>query len=304
MSSLDRTLAELTLLESVQSGGVRLSAVPVKLHHAVDQWIQAGLLRRVRSGNGVKLIAGDTSALAELIARLDKTRFDVPEAPDRAQAILRYRNSKRGPTARRRGYPLLMRQHANRAPLIMRAGDKYLDVGATCATAGICALEVTPADTWLGEGAIVLTENRETFDHPIDLAAEKPVPLATVYYAGSLANDLRDWLAKQPRFPHIYCMPDYDPTGLGNYRRLKAASACPVSLVVPKNLESLLARFGNPVLLQGQEPQLQQLKRQLRADNDPDCLRVLSLMERHGAGLEQEVLNAAGDLNLLGTDPA
>jgi hypothetical protein len=79
---------------------------------------------------------------------------------------------------------------------------------------------------------------------------------------------------------------DYDPVGLDEYLRLREACPGRAELYLPQGLERLFARYSKPGLLRGTEAVL----RRLRDCGLPEVRRVVDLMDRHGAGLEQEAL--------------
>jgi hypothetical protein len=65
--------------------------------------------------------------------------------------------------------------------------------------------------------------------------------------------------------------------------------ACPgrVQLYQPAKLEELLSRYGKRELLQGHNGVI--LTR-LRKTDDHDVRRLVTMMDRYGVGLEQEIL--------------
>jgi len=79
---------------------------------------------------------------------------------------------------------------------------------------------------------------------------------------------------------------DYDPVGLDEYRRLNESCPGRVSLYQPDSLEQLFKQHGNPKLLQSSPEVLARL----RKESNPTIQTIVQLMDRFGAGLEQEIL--------------
>ena len=57
------------------------------------------------------------------------------------------------------------------------------------------------------------------------------------------------WLAAQPDV-NVTHVGDYDPVGLSEYQRVRAAFGDRAQFRVPKNLEELVARYGQVLLLE------------------------------------------------------
>ena len=79
---------------------------------------------------------------------------------------------------------------------------------------------------------------------------------------------------------------DYDPVGLDEYLRIKAACPGRTELYLPSNLEDLLSRYGKKELLGSSAVVLARL----RKSQDQEVRRTVTLMDRYGVGLEQEAL--------------
>ncbi|MBI1839755.1 MAG: hypothetical protein HYR88_02745 [Verrucomicrobia bacterium] len=98
-----------------------------------------------------------------------------------------------------------------------------------------------------------------------------------------------DWLGRpdQSELALLHC-PDYDPVGLNEFVRLRKRLGGRVTLHHPANLEELFTRYSKRALLFA--PQSQAMLQNLRTVEDETVRAVVALIDRHGAGLEQESL--------------
>jgi len=102
--------------------------------------------------------------------------------------------------------------------------------------------------------------------------------------SGRILNWLSSSAMAQARI--IHCG-DYDPVGLDEYLRLKTACPERAGLYLPADLDDLFSRYGKGEILLGSNGAI--LAR-LRKIEDQEVRRIVELMDRHGVGLEQEVL--------------
>lgn len=138
-------------------------------------------------------------------------------------------------------------------------------------------------------GRVLLVENLECY-----LRAESLVPDASVVLnaSGRVSERLVKCLARsQLGTEPLLHLPDYDPVGLSEYRRLREALGERVTLYVPNDLEARFARFGNRSLINA-KPRNRALLEQLNNLPWPceESARVFTLIKELGAGLEQEAL--------------
>jgi hypothetical protein len=150
--------------------------------------------------------------------------------------------------------------------------------------AGVAAL-CLDGRQWEFTGLMAIVENLEVFWNFEKL--ETGAQLA-VYAQGRLSGRILNWLSSpamaQARI--IHCG-DYDPVGLDEYLRLKAACPERAKLYLPPSLEALMSRYGKRELLSGSNAAI--LVR-LRKTEDSEVRRVVELIDRYGVGLEQEAL--------------
>jgi hypothetical protein len=83
-------------------------------------------------------------------------------------------------------------------------------------------------------------------------------------------------------------LPDYDPVGLSEFQRLHSILGPRVELYLAPDLDSRFERFSNRDLLKKLNSQA--MLAQLRRSELPCVRRVVELIDRHNAGLEQEAL--------------
>ena len=83
-------------------------------------------------------------------------------------------------------------------------------------------------------------------------------------------------------------LPDYDPVGLSEFQRLHARLGKRVVLHLPADLETRFTKFSNRELLEKGNSQAMLV--QLRRSDLSAIRRVIELMDRYNAGLEQEAL--------------
>jgi hypothetical protein len=203
------------------------------------------------------------------------------DLPARSAAVAGLRDAKRAPRAD--AEPLLLRGFGGAC---LHGEHRVLEVAEWTRRAGLAAVRLDAARSWGFSGTVAVVENLEVFLHVERLGLGCDLAL---YAAGRLSQRVLAWLASPPlsesRFLHCG---DYDPVGLDEYLRL--ANACPgrTRLHLPEGLETLLATYGKPELLRASPAVLARLRR----CPDPDVARVVALLDRYGAGLEQEILLA------------
>jgi hypothetical protein len=98
-----------------------------------------------------------------------------------------------------------------------------------------------------------------------------------------------DWLVRttNSKFSLLH-LPDYDPPGLSEFQRLHARLGKRVALYLPSEIEARFVRFSNPDLLA--KTNRQATLAQLRRSESTAVRRVVEMIDRHHAGLEQEAL--------------
>jgi hypothetical protein len=272
------------LARLLAEGSVPATALSARQRERLGPLFAAGVLEEGRSGAGRRVEVRDRGALEAFARALYPSGLEgVPgESPaPRSRAVAEVRDAKRA--AGTDAEAVLLRGFGA-ARLTGPAGA--LAVGEWTRRAGVAALRVGAGCPWEYRGEVAVVENAEVFLH-LELLG-LPCGLA-LYAGGRLSRRALAWLASPPmagaRYLHLG---DYDPVGLDEYLRL--ARACPgrVRLFVPDRFEEVLAAYGKPALLAASPAVLARLRR----SRDPDVARVVALLDRYGAGLEQEALLA------------
>ena len=135
-------------------------------------------------------------------------------------------------------------------------------------------------------GACALVENPAVFM----VAEQLNLDIGLMIYGhGRISNRAMEWLSRSttPGFSLLH-LPDYDPAGLSEFQRLHAHLGERATLHLPADLEARFAQFSNRRLLK--KGNSQAMLAQLRRSNLPAIRRVIALIDRYNAGLEQEAL--------------
>ncbi len=245
--------------------------------------LDAGVLAEARQGAGRRLVLRDAQALRAFIRTLypnDLSGCGAGELPPRSLAVASRRDSKKA--ARGAAETVLLRGFGE---AVLRAGKEVLPVADWTRRAGAAALLLDDRSMpWGCGGTIAVVENHEVFVHFEKLHAAADIAL---YAGGRLSGRVLHWLASPPlaACTVIHCG-DYDPVGLDEYLRLSGACPGRTRLHLPAGLEDLFARYGKQELL----AKSQAILRRLRKNTDPTVRVLVGLMDRYGAGLEQEAL--------------
>jgi hypothetical protein len=272
----------LTQLERLRAlGALARSQCRGSLLQTLRPLLDAGVVVDERSGAGRRIVVRDRIALAEFIRREFPDLHTPPGTPSRVAGVARFRNSKSFPADTpeivcvrvwRDTALLLDGQPVDAARSTERHGvfAFLLDAGGRHALAGSCALIENPA----------LFATVERLSLPIDLA---------ILGNGRVSQRLVDWLAAQTAVGFsLLHLPDYDPSGMAEFLRLHERLGARLRLHLPPDLDRRFERFANRALLD--KPNSRALLNRLREIEVPGVRQVLSLIDRHNAGLEQEAL--------------
>ncbi|MGH8501904.1 MAG: hypothetical protein ACREVE_05420 [Gammaproteobacteria bacterium] len=248
--------------------------------HDLKALLETGAITRVRVGNGMRYRIVDHEAVRGVLARHFPDLGADVNAPARATAISMYRDAKRGVAGRR----LLIYLRAIRKA-VWSNGHALLDVFEHTRRFGVSALLLTPDDNWRTEQPLALIENSEPFLY-LDRLYRNTDFDSAIYYAGWTSHAIIDWLANHHRAPRILYYADFDPVGLSNFLNLHQALGAQIELVVPRDFEALLVRYGKAQLL---TKNLDKMPR-LRNCEIGVVRRIAELLQKHGLGLEHEIL--------------
>jgi len=274
-----------TLLEQ---GSLPKSGCSASLMRCLKPLIDSGVVVDERSGAGRRMVVSNNSALANFI----HTRFpnaEVPqETPNRIAALARFRDTKALRTDTRD--VVVLRSWSDVA---MWREHRPVPVATATREHGTFSFVLTPDSPYELRTACALVENPTVLLDFERLGLSASIPVA-LYAGGRTSRRVLQWLASQTASTFsLLHLPDYDPVGLNEFLRVRAALGTRARLHVPENLAKAFARFGNSDLVRRESSPA--LIRGLRQGTIPEVRGVLDLIEHHNAGLEQEALLVAID---------
>jgi hypothetical protein len=268
----------------LDQGFLPASRLAPRSRRTLQPLFDAGVLEEVRSGGGRRVVVRDRPALERFARSTYPAGLDgAPTAalPARSAAVATVRDAKRARTTD--AEPVLLRGFGDAC--LQRSGE-LLEVAAWTRRAGLTAVRLDDGSPWGFAGTVAVVENLEVFLYLERLGLACDLAL---YAGGRLSGRALRWLASPPMGDccFLHCG-DYDPVGLDEYLRLAAACPGRTQLHLPEDLEALLATYGKAELLRASPGVLTRLRR----SPDPTVSRVVALLDRYGAGLEQEILLA------------
>ncbi len=242
----------------------------------------AGVLEYRRAGAGRRVVIKNLEALEAFVDRLYPEGLgEIKDtgAPPRSKAVAHFRDAKRAMHSD--AEPVLLRGFGD---AVLRSQDGELPVAVLTRLAGVAALSLTDDTTWRFKGCVAVVENQEVFLHMEgpDLSCD-----LLLYAGGRISGRVLRWLGSPAmrECRYIHCG-DYDPVGLDEYLRLVAACPGRVQLYMPSDLERHFIRHGKRELIKDSQGILSRL----RKNRDPVVKKVVDLIDRHGVGVEQEIL--------------
>jgi len=158
--------------------------------------------------------------------------------------------------------------------------------GDTTTAHGVFSFLLTRDCSYELRGPCALVENPAVFA----IAEQLNLGVGLIIYGhGRVSNRVVEWLARSTDSDFsVLHLPDYDPVGLSEFQRLHAQLGKRVLLHLPADLETRFARFSNRELLE--KGNSQAMLAQLRSSKLSTVCRVVEMIDRHNAGLEQEAL--------------
>lgn len=270
-----------------------MSALGAQLRVALRPPIAGGIVEIRRSGGGERIEVLRASEF-EAWVRSTYPAFDgqltVPDGASRAAALAFRRNTKSAGAGV--ASSIVHLRALGSVALIVDLDGRPFPVGELTEAYGVAACLIADDSRMRASGRVVVVENLECF-----LRVESILPSATlsVFSGGRLSERLIGFLTRSTfDAPPIVHLPDYDPVGLSDYLRLRAALSDRVALWVPDDLEERFHRFSNRDLIT-RKPRNRELLESLASTTWPCAAssRVFELIKEHGAGLEQEALLVA-----------
>lgn len=279
MTANENIRAQLSALQ--EHGSLPKSACGGALLKFLKPLLDSEVVAEERSGAGRRLVVRDTSALQDFF----ESRFPevaVSEAtPSRIAGVARFRDSKSHPN----DVPEIVCVRCF-APETLRRDEQKVGAASASEENGVFAFVLRESERWTVHGVCALVENPAVF-----LALETlglNVELA-IHGRGRSSHQLLNWLASQAdkQFQLLH-LPDYDPTGLDEFERVRECLGPRAQLYVPAELPDLFRRFSKRELLAN--PHAQTLLAKLRLSDSAEVRRVVALIDLYNAGLEQEAL--------------
>lgn len=277
MPPLDALAAR--LLELQDAGSIVRSSLSNRMRERLQMLFHYDMLRDVKEGGGWRVVLRDREALENWIRNEYPSGLTGSDADltHRTLAVANYRDSKRNSYLRER--PMHMRGFGDAT--LTRNGTT-LPIAELTRTADVVGITINQDAPWRITGSLALVENVEVF-----MQVERILPTidAALLNAGRIDQRALDWLASQPdvRVMHVG---DYDPVGLSEYLRVRAAIGDRAQLHIPTDLEERVIQYGQRLLLEKSSDLYQDIRRSV----DPSVARVVAILDRHGRALEHEAL--------------
>ncbi len=270
-----------TKLRSLLAGGaLSASECGQAFLKLVAPLIAGGVLAWQRSGAGRRLAVSDAKALNAFCRQSFPSANLPPNAGSRVTAVGRFRDTK----AMANIEDEIISVRVWRDNALLKNGAS---VGAAAASTahGVFSFVLAQDCPYELRGACALVENPAVFMVAEQLNLDVGL---MIYGHGRISNRAVDWLTRStdPAFSLLH-LPDYDPVGLSEFQRLHMRLGKRVVLHLPADLEARF-EFSNRELLKKSNSQA--MLAQLRRSNLPAIRRVIALIDRHNAGLEQEAL--------------
>lgn len=273
----EKLLVKLSLLKD--KGQLPKSQCGISFLVFLRPLLAANVVVEQRAGSGRRLIVRDSATLEAFIERnfhnieLDKG------LPQRVIGVQRFRDSK----AFRSDNPDIVQVRAWRDNILARDGEA-VDVVDETTLHSVFSFQLGQSYTL--HGCCALVEGPVMFSCFERLGMNVPL---VIYGQGRLSTRLLSWLAgqREPAFLLLH-MPDYDPVGLHEFERIRSNLGLRVHLHMPDNLDDLFARYSKRQLIQKRKSQVFLAK--LRQSDSSEVQKVVELIDKYNAGLEQEAL--------------
>jgi hypothetical protein len=241
--------------------------------------LAANIVMEQRSGSGRRLIVRDRATLRAFI---DKNfhNFELHDnLPQRVIGVKRFRDTK----AFASDNPEIVQVRAWQGN-VLRKNHKAVDAVAETNLHSVFSFQLGTRYTLHGRCALVEGPVMFSFFERLGLEVS-----LVIYGQGRISKRLLEWLTKQsePEFALLH-LPDYDPVGLEEFERIRAGLGSRVRLHLPTDLDELFALYSKRQLLQKRKSQM--LLAKLRRSDCSEVQKVVGLIDKHNAGLEQEAL--------------
>jgi len=283
---------ELKFLKSLRDAppeGLPWSRLPVSCEGLLTRLRTCGAVQIVPGQQGKRLRVANAEAFANVVLTSAPQGLEALASllTSRTDAVEQFGDAK----AVRAGNVQGVFVRTVKPNILIRRTDivEAVDVTALTRLAGGAALMLSDGMNWAFSGTIATIENEEPFWRHHMVLPE--VDLA-IYVRGKISNRLLRWLSSAPMAScQITHWGDYDPIGAMEYVRLQRACPGRVQLHIADRFEELVARYGKRRLVQA-DKQSQALCTLRRIESDTIVERMVRIFDKHGKGLEQEILLA------------
>lgn len=273
--------AETKLLQLIERGALPASQCGRAFLKLIAPLLAGGAVVERKSGAGRQFAVKNADVVREFHLRRFPAVVSSPDAGSRVTGVGRYRDTKALKNDTGEIISLRVWQNA----VVVKNGNP-VNAALLTAAHGVFSFLLKRDCPYELCGPCALVENPAVF------AAAEQLQLdigAVIYGHGRISNREIDWLAQMPSatFKLIH-LPDYDPVGLTEFQRLQSRLGNRVVLHMPTDLEARFTLYGNRDLLA--KANTRAMLAQLRRSDSEVILRIVALMDRHNAGLEQEAL--------------
>lgn len=277
MTAKENILAGLTHL--LQEGCLARSACSAGLLGAIRSLLDTGVVVEERSGAGRRLVVRNVEALRRFVDRYFPNMEIGHDHMSRTSGVARFRDSKTFPS----DTPEIVHVRAWTDEALLKNGKP---AGAARASSEHGVFSFVLSNRYSLRGICALVENPAVFAQFERL--HLPAGLA-IRYSGRVSGRLQDWLRENSAADFsVVHLPDYDPVGMTEFTRLRARIGARLSLYSPDDLAELFVRFSTRGIIE--KGNNRAMLASLRKSKLPEVRRIVDLIDRHNACLEQEAL--------------
>jgi hypothetical protein len=273
--------AQTKLRELVENGALPASQCGHAFQKLLAPMLDGGVLEWKRIGGGRRLVVNNADALRDFWRQRFPEAALPTDAGSRIASVSRFRDTKA--IANSENEIVSIRAWRNDALL---KDSKPVGAATTTTAHDVFSFLLTKDCPYELRGSCALVENPAVFA----VAEQLNLGVGLIIYGhGRISNRTIDWLARMTdsSFSLLH-LPDYDPVGLSEFQRLHARLGKRVVLHLPADLETRFTKFSNRELLEKSNSQA--ILTQLRRSDLLAIRRVVELIDRYNAGLEQEAL--------------
>ncbi len=266
----------------LRKGRMPNSSCSASLRRALRPLLDSGVVVEERAGGGRRLVVRDEATFRNFSRSHFPEVSTDPGLGTRTAGVARFRDSKSFPS----NTAEILSVRAWSGSALLKGGDPVPAISATLEH-GVFSFLLREKTPYSICGPCALVENPEVFTQFERLRL--PVGLVIWSSRGRASTRLVEWLAtmQAPDFTLVH-LPDYDPVGLIEFERLRMRLGARVSLHLPDDLPERFTDFPNRTILE--KPNNRAMLATLRRKRLAEIRRVVALIDRNNACLEQEAL--------------